>query len=202
QLARQTRRIAHSGRVCCRGSRDRRTAGVRYHSHRTARFCILLIGVLVSTLIVAMPTRQAAGEPAPSPARASGESAAPINPPTGAPEVAGPRAGEPARTPEPAADARPSRPARLPEGQDPKADPKDPDGLRAKADEKQQVPAALEMPQPCDPFPDEPTGGTPKIMITGDSISQGSSGDYTWRYRLYKHLTANGVTPDFVGPYN
>lgn len=149
-----------------------------------------------------MPTRQAAGEPAPSPARASGESAAPINPPTGAPEVAGPRAGEPARTPEPAADARPSRPARLPEGQDPKADPKDPDGLRAKADEKQQVPAALEMPQPCDPFPDEPTGGTPKIMITGDSISQGSSGDYTWRYRLYKHLTANGVTPDFVGPYN
>ena len=35
---------------------------------------------------------------------------------------------------------------------------------------------------------------TPAIMVVGDSISQGSSGDYTWRYRLAKHLTANGWT--------
>jgi hypothetical protein len=39
-----------------------------------------------------------------------------------------------------------------------------------------------------------------KFMVVGDSITQGSAGDYTWRYRLYRHLTAAGVHPDFVGP--
>lgn len=38
-------------------------------------------------------------------------------------------------------------------------------------------------------------------MIVGDSITQGSSGDYTWQYRLYKHLVADGVRPRMVGPY-
>ncbi|GGD12262.1 GDSL-type esterase/lipase family protein [Nocardioides daphniae] len=42
-------------------------------------------------------------------------------------------------------------------------------------------------------------GGTPRIMVVGDSISQGSAGDFTWRYRLYTHLKASGVTPDMVG---
>src|SRR5690349_11055882 len=37
------------------------------------------------------------------------------------------------------------------------------------------------------------------IMVVGDSISQGSSGDFTWRYRLYQHLVANNVAPTFVG---
>jgi lysophospholipase L1-like esterase len=39
-----------------------------------------------------------------------------------------------------------------------------------------------------------------KVMVVGDSISQGSSGDYTWRYRLWQHLetTAPGAV-DFVG---
>ena len=35
-------------------------------------------------------------------------------------------------------------------------------------------------------------------MIVGDSITQGSSGDYTWPYRLYEHLrdtTKEGNTP-------
>lgn len=41
-----------------------------------------------------------------------------------------------------------------------------------------------------------------RVMIVGDSISQGSSGDWTWRYRLWKHLAATGVTADFVGPGN
>jgi len=41
-----------------------------------------------------------------------------------------------------------------------------------------------------------------KLMIVGDSISQGSSGDWTWRYRLWKHLAADAVTVDFVGPRN
>ncbi|MGB2572541.1 fibronectin type III domain-containing protein [Micromonospora citrea] len=41
-----------------------------------------------------------------------------------------------------------------------------------------------------------------KIMIAGDSISHGSSGDWTWRYRLWKHFVANGITADLVGPRN
>ncbi|GAA2887670.1 hypothetical protein Acy02nite_82330 [Actinoplanes cyaneus] len=39
-----------------------------------------------------------------------------------------------------------------------------------------------------------------RVLIVGDSITQGSSGDYTWRYQLWKHLQASapGAT-DFVG---
>ena len=41
----------------------------------------------------------------------------------------------------------------------------------------------------------------PKFMIVGDSITEGSSGDYTWRYRLWKHLKASQVAGiQFVGP--
>ncbi|MFC3994957.1 GDSL-type esterase/lipase family protein [Nocardiopsis sediminis] len=48
-----------------------------------------------------------------------------------------------------------------------------------------------------------PPAGTVRVMIAGDSISQGSSGDYTWRYRLWKHLTEDsGLNIDFVGPYD
>ena len=39
-------------------------------------------------------------------------------------------------------------------------------------------------------------------MIVGDSITEGSSGDYTWQYRLYEHLRADGVRPHMVGPYH
>ncbi|WP_329124800.1 GDSL-type esterase/lipase family protein [Streptomyces sp. NBC_01465] len=39
------------------------------------------------------------------------------------------------------------------------------------------------------------------LMIVGDSISHGSSGDWTWRYRFWKHLQQCGVAVDFVGPY-
>jgi lysophospholipase L1-like esterase len=39
-------------------------------------------------------------------------------------------------------------------------------------------------------------------MVVGDSISQGSAGDYTWRYQLYRHLVHDGVHPQMVGPYN
>ena len=38
-------------------------------------------------------------------------------------------------------------------------------------------------------------------MVLGDSISQGSSGDYTWRYRLYSYLRSENLTPTYVGPY-
>jgi lysophospholipase L1-like esterase len=40
----------------------------------------------------------------------------------------------------------------------------------------------------------------PTLMIVGDSITQGSSGDWTWRYRLWRHLRACGVPATFVGP--
>jgi lysophospholipase L1-like esterase len=42
---------------------------------------------------------------------------------------------------------------------------------------------------------------SPRIMVVGDSISQGLEGDYTWRYRLWQHLNADGLTPQFVGPW-
>jgi hypothetical protein len=41
-----------------------------------------------------------------------------------------------------------------------------------------------------------------RIMVVGSSTSHGSSGDYTWRYRLWRHLTSAGVAVDFVGPSN
>jgi GDSL-like Lipase/Acylhydrolase family len=62
------------------------------------------------------------------------------------------------------------------------------------------VPVA--QPAPCPPVPGQPSGGSPRIMIVGDSITQGSSGDYTWQYRLYEHLRADGVRARMVGPYN
>ncbi|MET3960103.1 lysophospholipase L1-like esterase [Marmoricola sp. OAE513] len=40
-----------------------------------------------------------------------------------------------------------------------------------------------------------------KIMLSGDSITQGFDGDYTWRYRLDRELRRQGVKFDFVGPY-
>jgi hypothetical protein len=62
--------------------------------------------------------------------------------------------------------------------------------------------SAAAQPAPCPSVPGQPSGGSPRIMIVGDSISQGSSGDYTWQYRLYGHLRADGVSPQMVGPNN
>jgi len=39
------------------------------------------------------------------------------------------------------------------------------------------------------------------IMVVGDSISQGSEGDWTWRYRLWEWLNSEGIAADFVGPF-
>jgi hypothetical protein len=64
------------------------------------------------------------------------------------------------------------------------------------------VASAAAQPAPCPPVPGQPSGGSPRIMIVGDSITQGSSGDYSWQYRLYEHLRADGVSPQMVGPYN
>ena len=40
-----------------------------------------------------------------------------------------------------------------------------------------------------------------KVMIVGDSISQGLEGDYTWRYRIWQWFQTNNIAVDFVGPY-
>ena len=42
--------------------------------------------------------------------------------------------------------------------------------------------------------------GSARIMLLGDSVTHGSAGDWTWRYRLWRHLEAVGAEADFVGP--
>lgn len=51
------------------------------------------------------------------------------------------------------------------------------------------------------PVPGPPPGEL-RVMVVGDSLTQGSSGDRTWRYHLWRHLSGNGVEVDFVGPYD
>lgn len=45
-----------------------------------------------------------------------------------------------------------------------------------------------------------PAGTPVRIMAVGDSITHGSTGDFTWRFFLWKHLVASGVSADMVGP--
>ncbi|MBB6118722.1 GDSL family lipase [Nocardiopsis algeriensis] len=45
-----------------------------------------------------------------------------------------------------------------------------------------------------------PPPGELRIMVVGDALTQGSSGDSTWRYHLWKHLEESGVEFDLVGP--
>ncbi|RAL11188.1 uncharacterized protein BO97DRAFT_347859, partial [Aspergillus homomorphus CBS 101889] len=40
-----------------------------------------------------------------------------------------------------------------------------------------------------------------RVLIVGDSMTQGQEGDYTWRYRIWQWFEAQGVAVDFVGPY-
>ena len=41
-----------------------------------------------------------------------------------------------------------------------------------------------------------------RILLVGDSVTQGSAGDWTWRYRLWQHLRDTGTAVDLVGPRN
>jgi hypothetical protein len=50
------------------------------------------------------------------------------------------------------------------------------------------------------PTPAQASTGTLRIMLEGDSITQGFDGDYTWRYRFYRELVRQYVRFDFVGP--
>lgn len=42
-----------------------------------------------------------------------------------------------------------------------------------------------------------------KVMVVGDSISQGQDGDHTWRYRIWQWFrdSAPGISVAFIGPY-
>lgn len=42
-----------------------------------------------------------------------------------------------------------------------------------------------------------------RIMVVGDSMTQGHEGDHTWRYRLWQWLqsSASSTQCQFVGPY-
>ncbi|MEU8210756.1 GDSL-type esterase/lipase family protein [Micromonospora sp. NPDC049044] len=43
--------------------------------------------------------------------------------------------------------------------------------------------------------------GALRVMVVGDSMSQGAEGDWTWRYRLWEWFKGQNVAVDFVGPY-
>ncbi|HWJ11708.1 MAG TPA: GDSL-type esterase/lipase family protein [Nocardioides sp.] len=45
---------------------------------------------------------------------------------------------------------------------------------------------------------DEPV--RPKVLVLGDSLSQGFGGDSTWRYWFWRETNRQGVPVDFVGP--
>lgn len=40
-----------------------------------------------------------------------------------------------------------------------------------------------------------------RVMVVGDSMSQGQEGDWTWRYRIWEWFRDHGVATEFVGPY-
>jgi hypothetical protein len=44
--------------------------------------------------------------------------------------------------------------------------------------------------------------GPIRLLLEGDSLTQGFHGDYTWRYRLAKEFARQGVPFDFVGSRN
>lgn len=48
----------------------------------------------------------------------------------------------------------------------------------------------------------EESDGPTRVMLVGDSITAGYTGDWTWRYRLGMHLTAGSADVDFVGPHH
>jgi len=47
-----------------------------------------------------------------------------------------------------------------------------------------------------------PDSNPVRILLTGDSLTNGTSGDYTWRYFFDRRLRAAGVNFDFVGPWS
>lgn len=61
--------------------------------------------------------------------------------------------------------------------------------------------AGVAGPGPGDAHAGEPASDPTRILIIGDSVTNGSVGDWTWRYRLWNNLTGpGGADVDFVGP--
>ena len=40
-----------------------------------------------------------------------------------------------------------------------------------------------------------------RVMLAGDSMTQGAGGDLTWRFHLWNHLDPHVGDVEFVGPY-
>ncbi|KRA37289.1 hypothetical protein ASD81_00670 [Nocardioides sp. Root614] len=60
--------------------------------------------------------------------------------------------------------------------------------------------SGLALPGPARAVEEDTSSDVVRILMVGDSVTQGSSGDWTWRYRLWQHLQTSGVAVDFVGP--
>lgn len=48
--------------------------------------------------------------------------------------------------------------------------------------------------------PGQADEGPARVLIVGDSVTQGYKGDFTWRYFAWKGLVSQGEEVDFVGP--
>lgn len=44
-------------------------------------------------------------------------------------------------------------------------------------------------------------GGALRVLVVGDSMTHGSEGDYTWRFRMHEWFASQGIAYQFVGPY-
>lgn len=62
------------------------------------------------------------------------------------------------------------------------------------------VGALLVLGTACLGEPPPDLGSPTRLIVIGDSITQGRAGDYTWRYRLWQRLEGSGVPVDMVGP--
>ena len=49
---------------------------------------------------------------------------------------------------------------------------------------------------------ERPVSEPRRIMLSGDSMTQGADGDRTWRYHLWNHLSPHVDGLEFVGPYS
>lgn len=56
--------------------------------------------------------------------------------------------------------------------------------------------------EPQNEAEERPVSEPQRIMLSGDSMTQGADGDRTWRYHLWNHLSPHVEGLEFVGPYS
>lgn len=56
--------------------------------------------------------------------------------------------------------------------------------------------------EPQNEAEERPVSEPQRIMLSGDSMTQGADGDRTWRYHLWNHLSPHVDGLEFVGPYS